>query len=91
MISCVDHYVATEGKILANSLYVAMTRAGSFLGIYGIQGGSPATRKLNETIAACEDALNSPPDIESAASSNDDFRDILDQIGEEHRSWLTDL
>ncbi len=66
IIPCVDHYIAPEGKILANSLYVAMTRARSLLGIYGITGGSPASRKLKETIAACIEALNSPPTIELA-------------------------
>jgi len=91
MIPCVDHYVAPGGKILANCLYVAMTRARSLLGIYGITGGSPATLKLKQTIAACIDALNAPPTVELATSTNDDLRDILDQIGEEHRQWLAEL
>lgn len=55
MIPCVDHFVASEGKILANCLYVAMTRARSMLAIYGIRDGSPAARKISETIAACID------------------------------------
>ena len=71
LIPCVDYYVAAEGKLLANSLYVAMTRARSLLGIYGIQGGSLASHKLTETIASCIDALNSPPDTQLGSCNND--------------------
>jgi len=50
VIPCVDNYVAPEGKILENSLYVAMTRARSLLAIYGVSRGSEASRKIGETI-----------------------------------------
>ncbi len=52
-IACVDHFVAAQGKILANNLYVAMTRARSLLGIYGVRGGSEASRKIGDAIGAC--------------------------------------
>ncbi|MEZ6134639.1 MAG: hypothetical protein R3C53_06995 [Pirellulaceae bacterium] len=61
MIPCVDHFIAPEGKILANSLYVAMTRARSLLGIYGVNGGSSAAQRLQATIFHCIQALNSTP------------------------------
>jgi superfamily I DNA and RNA helicase len=64
LIPCVDHFVASGGKILANSLYVAMTRARSLLAIYGMQGLSPVAHHLTETLAACIDALNSPDVID---------------------------
>ena len=53
VIPCVDHYVAPEGKLVTNGLYVAMTRARSLLAIYGIEGGSASSRRIGETIAAC--------------------------------------
>ena len=53
VIPCVDNYVAPEGKILENSLYVAMTRARSLLAIYGLNRGSAASRRIGETIGTC--------------------------------------
>ncbi len=53
VIPCVDNYVAPEGKILENSLYVAMTRARSLLAIYGLNHGSEASRTIGETIGRC--------------------------------------
>lgn len=64
LIPCVDNYVATEGKILENSLYVAMTRARSLLAIYGVNGGSVASRKIGETIGACISIQNTQPTIQ---------------------------
>jgi superfamily I DNA/RNA helicase len=65
VIPCVDNYVAPEGKILENSLYVAMTRARSLLAIYGMNRGSEASRRIGETIGACISLQNSHPLIES--------------------------
>lgn len=53
VIPCVDHFVASGGKILANGLYVAMTRARSLLAVYGASEGSEAGRKVGKTIAGC--------------------------------------
>lgn len=53
IIPCVDLYVAPEGKLLANGLYVAMTRARSLLAMYGINGGSEASRRIGDVISAC--------------------------------------
>ncbi|OYP33883.1 AAA domain-containing protein [Rhodopirellula sp. MGV] len=56
VIPCVDHFIAAQGKILANGLYVAMTRARSLLAIYGVDGGSAASHELCTTLAACTKA-----------------------------------
>ncbi|TWT96315.1 AAA domain-containing protein [Neorhodopirellula pilleata] len=53
MIPGVDYFVATEGKILASSLYVAMTRARSLLAIYGSKEGSEPSRRIGRVIAEC--------------------------------------
>ncbi len=53
VIPCVDHFVAPEGKLLAQVLYVAMTRARSLLAIYGIDGVSPASHQIIDTLTTC--------------------------------------
>lgn len=63
VIPCVDNYVASEGKILENSLYVAMTRARSLLAIYGLNRGSTASRKIGDTIEKCVSIQNARPMI----------------------------
>lgn len=64
LIPCVDHYVAPEGKLVANGLYVAMTRARSLLAMYGIKGGSEASRKISEVISACVKIQRIPPQVD---------------------------
>ncbi len=91
MIPCVDQFVTGDGKILANNLYVAMTRARSLLAIYGLVHGSTASRQLCQTINDCVAAMNSTPNVEASTSAQDDLNDILDTIGIEHRDWLTEL
>ncbi|MCO8123729.1 AAA domain-containing protein [Stieleria sp. TO1_6] len=61
IIPCVDNYVAPAGKLLTNSLYVAMTRARSLLAIYGVDSGSGASRRIGETIGDCITTQNAPP------------------------------
>ena len=91
MIPCVDQFVTGDGQILANNLYVAMTRARSLLAIYGIRRGSTTSRQLCETIANCVESMNSTPEIEVPSSIQDDLNDILESIGTQHRKWLVDL
>ncbi|MCA9177213.1 MAG: AAA family ATPase [Planctomycetales bacterium] len=66
VIPCVDHYVAPEGKLLASGLYVAMTRARSLLAIYGITGGSEASRRVTSTIASSVETQRFSPHIDCA-------------------------
>lgn len=91
LIPCVDQFVTAEGQILANNLYVAMTRARSLLAIYGMSGGFGASRKLIDTISSCVETMNSTPDVEVQLSKQDNLDDILEEIGIQHRKWLTDL
>lgn len=91
LIPGVDQYVTGNGQILANNLYVAMTRARSLLALYGVREGSAASCTLRETISACVEAMNSTPEIEIPTSLQDDLNDSLDHIGHEHREWLVDL
>ena len=91
MIPGVDQFVTGDGQMLASNLYVAMTRARSMLAIYGITGGSAASRQLTQTISQCVETMSSRPDIDRSSSTQDDLKDILENIGSEHRKWLADL
>jgi len=91
LIPCVDQYVTGDGQILANNLYVAMTRARSLLAIYGNTGSSPPARRLSEVISHCVESMNLTPEIDAPDSIQDDLNDILETIGPEHRKWLVDL
>ena len=53
LIPCVDQYVTGDGQILANNLYVAMTRARSLLAIYGVNGNRDPSQILMNTIGRC--------------------------------------
>jgi superfamily I DNA/RNA helicase len=64
IIPCVDHYVAPEGKLIANGLYVAMTRARSLLAMYGISGGSEASRKVSSTVSSCVETQGTAPRVD---------------------------
>jgi len=91
MIPCVDQFVTGEGQILANNLYVAMTRARSLLAIYGLREGYSASRRLTGTIVSCVKSMNTPQSVERSTSIQDDLTDLLESIGSEHRAWLIDL
>lgn len=52
-IPCVDQYVTGDGEILANNLYVAMTRARSLLAIYGVNTNQNPSQILMNTIGEC--------------------------------------
>jgi len=91
MIPGVDLFVTGDGQVLANNLYVAMTRARSLLFLYACQDGGPASRQITRTLASCIEAMDSTPSVDMTASIQDDLNDILDQIGTEHRAWLIDL
>ena len=91
IIPGVDQFVTGQGEILANNLYVAMTRARSLLAIYGTHDRSPATQQIFQTFDLCLDLLTSKPAIEIDTSKQDDYNDLLERIGAEHRKWLQNL
>ena len=91
LIPCVDQFVTGDGQILANNLYVAMTRARSLLAIYGMREGSTASRRLCQTISNCVKAMNLTAKVDVSTSMQDDLNDILASIGFQHRQWLEDL
>ena len=91
IIPGVDQFVTGKGEILANNLYVAMTRARSLLAIYGTRNGSSSARQIFETLNSCTDLLKTKADVASETSRLDAFNNLLEQIGVEHRNWLKQL
>ncbi|QDV10284.1 ATP-dependent RecD-like DNA helicase [Rosistilla oblonga] len=87
----VDQYKANGVGVLANNLYVAMTRARSVLTMFSQRMNDPNSQLLYEVLGDCLDQLEERPDVETDTSGQDDLFDILDQIGHSHRTWLTEI
>ncbi len=91
IIPAVDYYRAKDKGLLANNLYVAMTRARSILTLFSHRSNNRDAKQLFGVIDACLDNLHERPKIESDISPQDDLVDLLDIIGHEHRKWLMTL
>lgn len=91
IIPGVDQYQAQGKGVLANNLYVAMTRARSILAIFSQAMIDPDAKKLYRVIEDCLGHLDETPDVDSEISPQDDVVEILEQIGGEHRKWLMEL
>lgn len=63
-----DKFCAREKGILANNLYVAMTRARSILAVYGVMASSENGRRIMSVLTECLELLTTVPCIEA-----DDF------------------
>ena len=91
IIPGVDHYKAQDKGVLANNLYVAMTRARSVLALFSQRMNDPNAKKLYQVIEDCLGHLEEAPEVDFEISPQDDIVEILEQIGSEHRKWLLDL
>lgn len=91
VIGGVERFIG-QRKILANNLYVAMTRARSILAVYAYdkKNASPEAVKILSAIERCHDLVLDRPKIEEI-SDLDAFEDVLEQIGSTHRDWLARL
>ena len=86
-----DQYTAKEKGVLANNLYVAMTRARSLLTLFAQRMKSDEAKTLYTVMEDCLGNLEEPQKIESDISRQDDVVAILDCIGHEHRKWLVNI
>ncbi len=91
IIPGVDQYKAQGKGVLANNLYVAMTRARSVLALFSQQMNEPNAKKLYQVIEDCLGHLEEAPDVDSEISPQDDIVELLEHIGSEHRKWLLSL
>ncbi len=91
IIPGVDQYKAQDKGLLANNLYVAMTRARSLLALFSQRMNDPNAKKLYQVIEDCLSHLEEAPDVDSEISPQDDIVELLEHIGSEYRKWLLDL
>ncbi len=91
IVPAIDYYRAKGKGVLANNLYVAMTRARSILSLYAHQSTHPDGRRIIEAVDFCLDCLHERPQVDSDISAQDDLVDLLSIIGDEHRKWLSSL
>lgn len=92
IIPAVEQFRALqEPEILANTLYVAMTRARSMLVLFTQKRRDKAGEKIYAVIRDCLTDMNARHEIEANGSRQDAINDIARQIGEEHIPWLSEL
>lgn len=91
IVPAADQYISREKGILANNLYVAMTRARSILTLFSLRTRSGDPALLNEVIEDCLGNLEERPDIECDHSVQDDLHEILACIGPKHQKWFVGL
>src|SRR5262249_11012708 len=68
-----------------------MTRARSMLLMYAHQRNHRFCKQICSVIDGCLDDLCERPAVDHHISRHDDFVDLLETIGEEHRDWLFGL
>lgn len=91
IVPAADQYTAIDKGVLANNLYVAMTRARSILTLFAQRMKTTDAETLYKVIEDCLGNLEERPRIEADASLQDDLVAILDCLGNQHRKWLVDL
>lgn len=82
-----------ERRILANDLYVSMTRARSLLSIFAYRRTNPdeQTKRLLMALDQCSNCLLDSPEVETDISNIEEFEDVLEVLGSQHRTWLGNL
>jgi hypothetical protein len=88
VVAGADGFVSQAAGVLANSLYVAMTRARSVLAVYGVKGRRGHGGTIMSVLAQCLDLLGEVPDVEEDATAADLVEEFTQQLGPKHRAWL---
>jgi KaiC/GvpD/RAD55 family RecA-like ATPase len=91
IVPAIDYYRAKGKGVLANNLYVAMTRARSILTLFAHRSSHPDAKTIFNAIDSCLDCLYERPPVDSTISPQDDLVDLLEIVGEKHRKWLYNL
>ena len=91
VIAGADQFTAKGKGVLANNLYVAMTRARSILAIYGKQSPNSEQNRILDVLEECMDTLLDRPKVEKHVSTLDEQEEVIQKIGVEHRRWLKQI
>jgi superfamily I DNA/RNA helicase len=84
VIPAANKFYATQRGVLANELYVAMTRARSLVSLFTGDMSSPITAALRQ----CLDQLEDCPTVDRQVSAWDDYTEMLGIVGDAQSSWL---
>jgi superfamily I DNA/RNA helicase len=87
VIPAADRFYAPGRGALANELYVAMTRARSLLALFTASGCD----EIIEALKRCSDQLLYTPVVDPALSARDEFRGLLEVLGDQQGQWLYGL
>ena len=88
VVAGADRFVAKDRGVLANNLYVAMTRARSVLAVFGLRGKSEDGSRIMSILKECHALLTEVPAIQAESSMVDVAEELLRLIGAKHRAWL---
>jgi len=91
VVAAANQFAAKSTGILANTLYVAMTRARSILAIYGMHVGHAGGAKIMSVLTECLDLMGAQTKIEKNVDNIDELEDIVERIGQENRAWFMDV
>ena len=91
IIPAVEQFVARGHGVLGHTLYVAMTRARSMLAVFSQSLPDQEARQIYHVLTTCLGQLSTIPSVLIDHSPQDDLLEILEQIGEAHRSWLSEI
>ena len=91
VIAGADKFVARDRGILANNLYVAMTRARSLLAVYGLMEKSGNGSKIMSVLKECHSLLTEVPAVQAEVSMVDVAEELLLRMGVKHRQWLKSI
>ncbi len=91
VIPGVDQFTAESAGILANNLYVAMTRARSILTMFTHTNVQGKNREIVHTITACLQRLRSRSVSIAQTLNQAESEDLLTQLGRSRRNWLKEI
>ena len=91
VIAGADRFTAQDRGILANNLYVAMTRARSVLAVFGLMGRLNDGGRIMTVLKECYELLTEVPRVQADSSMVEVAEELLRLIGVKHRPWLKSI
>jgi superfamily I DNA/RNA helicase len=91
MIAGTEQFTAKSVGVLAHSLYVAMTRARSILAVYGRRLEDEHHKQIATVCHECVNSLIDQGEVDGHISGSDEFEDVLQRLGGDHRKWLEEV
>ena len=89
LVAGADMFVAKGTGVLANGLYVAMTRARSLLAVYGLASKAGEGGRVMQALDECVNLLGEPSTEQ--VSPLDVANDLISTIGTKNREWLKSI